>query len=446
MITSAHGKEMMANSPRYYEASRVFQAHIEAKGIELDNLDAIMSDIEAQFSASLASWGLRYWEEMCGLPTNEQEPLENRRNRILAKLRSFPSARRWDIERVIASLVSGYFDLLDYPALYAFYVRTAWDKVADLDALMKALDEARPAHITFGVVGIPDRMLLLNRAGALATVIQDLSWQETKTWKVFTGPRFNSAGAVDTVTEDTSWSETITFKTFTGPRLGGLKLNQAGAVQTVTTDEGWDETIIHYKFSGPRLNGPTLRLNGTGMANEGPKTSEQVVTHHEILVTKKTFPQGQLFNAGPTITQEQTIPHPGSQTYKRFVAPIAALNARGAIIEDVVDHGWDETITEHRFTGPRLNSTPTLTVTGQARLNAGPKTSEQTVLHHPVLETTIRNDGGTLFNRGPTETRQEIINHPEVLTYKKFDPETGMVLNSKPVLGYMWKKELKEAI
>jgi len=510
MMTSTHGKEMMANSPRYYEASQVFQVHIEAKGIELDDLDAILADIEIQLSASTAAWGLRYWEEMCGLPVNEQELLETRRMRVLAKLRSFPSARRADIERVIASLVSGYFDLLVYPALYAFYVRAAWDKVVDLDALMKALDEARPAHITFGVVGTPDRMLLLNQAGALVTVVEDLSWQETKTWKVSTCPRFNAAGAVETVTEDTSWSETVTFKVFTGPRLGSLKLNQAGAVQTVTTDEGWDEAVTHYKFTGPRLNGPTLQLNGTGRQNEGPKISEQVVTHHEVLVTKKTFPDGQLFNAGPTVSQQQIIDHPGSLTYKRFMAPVAALNARGAVIEDVVDHGWDETITEHKFTGPRLNAagavetvtedtswsetitfkvftgprfnSPTLKLNGagrisegptstqqqviqhpgsrtykrfvapmaafnsQARLNAGSKTSEQVVVHHPELEITVKNDGGTLLNRGPTETRQEIINHPDVRTYKKFNPEAGMVLNGKPVLGYMWKKELKEAV
>ncbi|WP_156896620.1 YmfQ family protein [Desulfovirgula thermocuniculi] len=438
---------MLSYLPRYYETSLVMQAILEAQGQELDSVYRTLNEILEQFFVQTATWGLRYWEEACGLPTNEQEPIEARRARVLAKLRSFPSARRADIERVVASFVAGYFDILEHPRFYSFYVRVAWNKVADLNALVKALDEVRPAHIAFGVVGIPDRMFMLNHAGTIVTVTQDLSWRETKAWKVFTGPRLNASGAVEAVTEDVSWSETITFKVFTGPRLGSLKLNQAGAVQTVTTDEGWDETVIHYKFTGPRLNGPTtLRFNGIGRQNEGPKTSEQMVTHHEVLVTKKTFPTGQLLNAGPTSTQQQTLHHLGSRTYKRFVAPLAALNARGTVIEDVVDHGWDETITEHRFTGPRFNSPLTLAMTGQARLNAGPKTSEQVVVHHPVLEVTVKNDGGTLLNRGPTETRQEIINHPDVRTYKKFNPEVGMVLNSKPVLGYMWKKELKEAV
>lgn len=153
MITSTHGKEMLANSPRYYDISRVFQAHIEAKGIELDNLDAIIDDIEAQFSASTATWGLRYWEEMCGLPTNEQEPLETRRARVLAKLRSFPSARYYDILNVIKSFVkSGRVDLEVYPREYRFVAILAAETEANVPGILAAIEEARPAHLAFSLI------------------------------------------------------------------------------------------------------------------------------------------------------------------------------------------------------------------------------------------------------------------------------------------------------
>lgn len=323
----------------------------------------------------------------------EQIPLTEAQQRRLAK--ELPRLRKWrGTYKAIIPAIKIFtveankdyqVDIITHRPSRTFWIRVPWRMLSALDfpSMFRVVWKFTAANEYFGVVGIPDRMLLLNQAGALVTVTQDLSWQEIKTWKVFAGPRLNAAGAVETVTEDTSWTETITFKT----------------------------------FIGPRLNGPSLKLNGTGRANEGP-----------------------------TSTQQQVIQHLGSRTYKRFVAPVAALNARGNAIEDVVDHGWDETITEHRFTGPRFNSPPTLTMTGQARLNAGPKTSEQVVVHHPVLEVTVKNDGGTLLNRGPTETRQEIINHPDVRTYKKFNPEAGMSLNGKPVLGYMWKKELKEAV
>jgi len=153
VIASNHGKEMMNNSPRYYQTSRVFQAHVEAKGIELDNLDAIMNDIEAQFSASTATWGLRYWEEMCGLPVNEQEPLENRRARVLAKLRSFPSARHYDILNVIKSFVkSGRVDLAVYPGEYRFVAILASEAEANVPGILAAIEEARPAHLAFSLI------------------------------------------------------------------------------------------------------------------------------------------------------------------------------------------------------------------------------------------------------------------------------------------------------
>lgn len=383
MMNSTTAREMLNLLPSYYDVEN-YRVVLDTHGKELDVLKSLLLFVIDQiFAKTAGGWGLDRWENELGIVSSPNDSAELRQVRILAKLRSFPTARPADIERVIASFVAGYFDIRAYPALYAFYVRAAWDKVVDLNALMTALTDACPAHMTFGIVGIPDLMLLLNQAGPLVTITQDLSWQEVRTWKVFTGTRLNAAGDVETVVEDTSWSETINFNVFTGPRL----------------------------------NGPILKLNGTGKVNDGP-----------------------------TSTQQQTINHPGSQTYKRFLAPVAALNAHGTVIEDVVDHGWDETIIEHRFTGPRFNSPTTLTMTGQARLNAGPKTSEQVVVHHPVLEITVKNDGGTLLNRGPSVTRQETINHPDVRTHKKFNPDAGMVMNGKPVMGYKWKIELKEAV
>jgi len=146
VITSTHGKEMMNNSPRYYQTSRVFRAHIEAKGIELDNLDAIMNDIEAQFSASTATWGLRYWEEMCGLPVNEQEPLENRRARVLAKIRSNPSGRSQDIQNIIQPFAEGQVSLMQHYSEYLVYIDFPVGHVLIKD-LIAMVNEIMPAHL-----------------------------------------------------------------------------------------------------------------------------------------------------------------------------------------------------------------------------------------------------------------------------------------------------------
>jgi len=234
----------------------------------------------------------------------------------------------------------------------------------------------KPAHAVVEVVGIPDRMLLLNQAGALVTVTQDLSWQETKTWKVFTGPRLNAAGPVEVTKIDQSWTETITHRLFTGPRL-----NAAGQVQVIGTS--WQETITQKVFTGPRLSG-SLKLNGTGRLNQAPSIEQIIPILH--------------------LAQE-----------RRFLAPVLALNSRSY-----------------------LNQAPYTT-------------SLETVRHSDIrlvrsLPSTLLklNSAGQRLNAGQFQEIKETVTHTELIQQKKCNPELGMVLNGKPVLGYMWKKELKE--
>ncbi|MDI6814154.1 MAG: hypothetical protein QMD10_11550, partial [Desulfitobacteriaceae bacterium] len=54
------------------------------------------------------------------------------------------------------------------------------------------------------------------------------------------------------------------------------------------------------------------------------------------------------------------------------------------------------------------------------------------------------NSAGQRLNAGQFQEIKETVTHTELIQQKKFNPELGMVLNGKPVLGYMWKKELKE--
>jgi hypothetical protein len=169
---------MLVNTPKYYEASRVFQAHLEAKGIELDDLDTALTDVEAQFFVPTATWGLRYWEEICGLPINEQDALEVRRARILAKLQRFPSARRIDIEKVLnargfedSTIEEFWRSILTFPyhnggtmhSGASFYAELAWAKfkihlglsewknltIKEKEEIADLMEEVKPAHLVY---------------------------------------------------------------------------------------------------------------------------------------------------------------------------------------------------------------------------------------------------------------------------------------------------------
>lgn len=285
------------------------------------------------------------------------------------------------VEEVISSVfnkgeVVEWFKYNGQPYCFIIKVRENAPDAQKLTRLLYLINKAKNARSWLEcIVGIPDRMLLLNQAGALVTVTQDLSWQETKTWKVFTGPRLNAAGPVEVTKIDQSWTETITHRLFTGPRL-----NAAGQVQVI--DTSWQETITQKVFTGPRLSG-SLKLNGTGRLNQAPSADQIVPILH--------------------LTQE-----------RRFLAPVFALNSRGY-----------------------LNQAPYATTL-------------ETVLHPDIRlvrslpSAPFKLNSGQRLNAGQFQEIKETVTHTKVIQQKKFNPELGMVLNGKPVLGYMWKKELKE--
>lgn len=144
---------MLDHLPSYYETSRVMQTILEAQGQEIDELYGALNEVLEQFYVQTATWGLRYWEEACGLPVNEQESLDTRRARVLAKLRSYPSARRYDILNVIKSFVkSGRVDLIEYPSEYRFVAILAAEAEANVPGILAAIGEARPAHLAFSLI------------------------------------------------------------------------------------------------------------------------------------------------------------------------------------------------------------------------------------------------------------------------------------------------------
>ncbi|MDI6814155.1 MAG: phage tail protein, partial [Desulfitobacteriaceae bacterium] len=208
----------------------------------------------------------------------EQIPLTEAQQRRLAKELPRLRKRRGTYKAIIPAIKiftveankDYQVDIIKHRPSRTFWIRVPWRMLSALDfpSMFRVVWKFTAANEYFGVVGIPDRMLLLNQAGALVTVTQDLSWQETKTLKVFTGPRLNAAGPVEVTKIDQSWTETITHRLFTGPRL-----NAAGQVQVI--DTSWQETITQKVFTGPRLSG-SLKLNGTGRLNQAPSI-EQII-------------------------------------------------------------------------------------------------------------------------------------------------------------------------
>ncbi|GEA17485.1 putative phage tail protein [Moorella sp. E306M] len=78
---------MIEYLPLYYRTSKVMEAILSAQGQEIDKLFEALDQTLEQFFVVSATWGLRYWGELLGLPVNETLPVDERRRQILAKRR-----------------------------------------------------------------------------------------------------------------------------------------------------------------------------------------------------------------------------------------------------------------------------------------------------------------------------------------------------------------------
>lgn len=147
-IQSPSGKRMLNYISPIYYSSRVMQRILEKTGWEIDDLHEWIPDIQKQLFPQAATWGLMYWEDLVGLPTNVNESYQVRRNKVISKIQ-----QRWPVsvkkmERIISNAsgeiavvivqnVSDYTDRIEFVNL---------GEPLNLIEIAKNIDEAKPAH------------------------------------------------------------------------------------------------------------------------------------------------------------------------------------------------------------------------------------------------------------------------------------------------------------
>lgn len=149
ILTSPSGQRMLSYvSPIYYQ-SKVMQAIFQVIGLEIDDLQKWVTQIREQLFPQTATWGLKYWEQVLGLPSNEAAALEERRRAILAKL-AIRTPVTPSLVKQIAQNSTGKPAIVENRiGPYTFRIIIESDGTGvDLQRLNKAIDEAKPAHLT----------------------------------------------------------------------------------------------------------------------------------------------------------------------------------------------------------------------------------------------------------------------------------------------------------
>ena len=136
--------------PTYERTSQVIISILSPAAAEVDQLRTSIEDALKQFYVETATeWGLNLWEQMLDLKSYAGKPLDQRRSRIISKLRGMGTVTVSLIKNVAESYTYGSVQVTEHPAQYSFAIKFIDERgiPANLNDLKAAIEEIKPAHL-----------------------------------------------------------------------------------------------------------------------------------------------------------------------------------------------------------------------------------------------------------------------------------------------------------
>lgn len=141
---------MKSYVPEFLIEGQTYKAILEAEGPELERIEANLADVLKQFYVDTATEeGLCRWEEFVGLSSYAGKPLDQRRSRIISKLRGMGTITVQLIKKVAESYDGGTVEVTEQNDLYQFTIEfiDTFGIPPNIEDLMEAIEEIKPAHL-----------------------------------------------------------------------------------------------------------------------------------------------------------------------------------------------------------------------------------------------------------------------------------------------------------
>ncbi|MEK5477961.1 putative phage tail protein [Paenibacillus sp. FSL R5-0407] len=178
---------MLDYLPRYYGDSRTVRNLTAQEAEEIIQLQDRIQDVLRQFFVDTAVWGLSYWENVCGIPVDENKPKEQRRSVIKSKLRGAGTVTLAVIKNVVDSFENGEIQLQENFAKYEVVITFIGKRGVppNLNDVRTALREIVPAHLSIRFEYTYLRWEELDKANLNWDELEALSmtWDQLEVWK-----------------------------------------------------------------------------------------------------------------------------------------------------------------------------------------------------------------------------------------------------------------------
>jgi len=149
ILTSPSGKRMLGYVAPVYDQSKIMQAIFEANGQEIDDLQEWVDGIRDQIFPQSATWGLKYWEQLLGIPTDESKPINERRSVVASKMvvKATPTPKM--VRELAAFYENGTITITNGPLPNHVKIKFTglYGSPPNLDDFQAALAAVIPAHL-----------------------------------------------------------------------------------------------------------------------------------------------------------------------------------------------------------------------------------------------------------------------------------------------------------
>lgn len=132
--------------------NKIIRQIYAAQQDQIDNLQANVFDLIAQFNIRTATWSLPIWEKEYGLSIREDLTIEERRGRLLAKKRAKGVFNESMVKDISESFGSNLYGFEEFPELYRFNIVFCDDNMGiKLKLFKEAIDTYKPAHLNYDI-------------------------------------------------------------------------------------------------------------------------------------------------------------------------------------------------------------------------------------------------------------------------------------------------------
>lgn len=143
-------EQMLSYVNNYYRTSRSYTEQNTAKGVEVDNIRTLIDELTLQFAPQTATWGLRYWEELCGFKPALGDDYELRRGRVITQLSMGAPMTKKKLCSITYTATGAVVDILftEQPYVMEALV-TEFHRRFDVMPVKDTIIKLAPAHLQF---------------------------------------------------------------------------------------------------------------------------------------------------------------------------------------------------------------------------------------------------------------------------------------------------------